>query len=143
MNILVYFRYKIMIDKYVIYNVYHKNINVVKSNIQPIIDCIHDFCNMNNLKLNVKKTSYTIYARNGYRLDYLRNSTMNLNTGADKISRDLKPRILGIIFDPGLTFKEHFRVLTEKCNNSINLIRVLSHHGKGISKANLIKVYNA
>ncbi len=121
----------------------HKNINVVKSNIQPIIDCIHDFCNKNNLKLNVKKTSYTIFARNGYRLDYLRNSTMNLNIGADKISRDLNPRILGIIFDPGLTFKKHFSMLTEKCNNSINLIRVLSHHGKGISKANLIKVYNA
>ena len=118
----------------------HVNKNVIKSNIQPIIDCIHDFCAKNNLKLNVKKTSYTIFTKNGYRVDYLRNSTMELKIGTDIIARELNPRLLGIIFDPGLNFKKH---LIEKCNKNINLIRVLSHYGKGISKANLVKVYNA
>jgi hypothetical protein len=68
---------------------------------------------------------------------------MELKIGTDIIARELNPRLLGIIFDPGLNFKKHFSVVIEKCNKNINLIRVLSHYGKGISKANLVKVYNA
>ena len=68
---------------------------------------------------------------------------MDLKIGSEKIARDLNPRLLGITFDPSLNFKEHFKILTEKCNKNTNLIRVLSHHGKGINKASLIKIYNA
>ncbi len=78
---------------------------MIKSNIQPNIDCIHHFCYKNNLKLNVNKTYYTVFARNGNRIDYLRKSTMNLEIGSDNILRELNPRLLEIVFDPGLKFK--------------------------------------
>ena len=121
----------------------HINKIVIQSNIQLIINCIHNYCSDNNLKLNVKKTSYTLFAKNGYRRDYLRNSTLELTIDNESIERVLNPRLLGITLDPSLNFKEHFRIMLYKCQKSTNLIRILSHHSKGINRANLTKVYNA
>ena len=121
----------------------HINKRVIQSNIQLIINCIHNYCYENNLKLNVKKTSYTLFAKNGYRRDYLRNSTLELSIDNESIERVLNPRLLGITLDPSLNFKEHFRIMLYKCQKSTNLIRILSHHSKGINRANLTKVYNA
>ena len=81
--------------------------------------------------------------RNCYRKGYLRNSKLTLSIDQEAINRELNPKLLGITFDPSINFKDHFKILLDKCNKISNLIRILSHHATEIEKSNLLKVYSA
>ena len=52
-------------------------------------------------------------------------------------------KFLGLIWDRGLTFKDHIFYLKRKCIKSLNLLRILSHTTWGADTQTLLKLYQA
>ena len=63
--------------------------------------------------------------------------------GDKPISFTNKKKFLGLIWDPKLSFKEHILYLREKCQSSLNLLKVLSSSDWGASRKCLLKLYRA
>ena len=63
--------------------------------------------------------------------------------GDSPISYTNKKKFLGLIWDPKLSFKEHILYLREKCQSSLNLLKVLSHSDWGASRKCLLKLYRS
>lgn len=60
-----------------------------------------------------------------------------------KIPRVYNPTLLGIQFDPGLTFAAHAEKIFDKIRPRLNIIRILSSHGWSLEKKCLFNIYNA
>ena len=52
-------------------------------------------------------------------------------------------KFLGLIWDTKLTFKKHVQYIKKKCQNSLNLLKVLSHTEWGSDSKTLLKLYRA
>ena len=52
-------------------------------------------------------------------------------------------KFLGLIFDNKLNFKAHIRQLKERCKNSLNLLRVVSHFDWGGDRAVMLQLYKS
>ena len=52
-------------------------------------------------------------------------------------------KFLGLIWDTKLNFKAHIKYLKQKCQNSLNIIKILSHTDWGAGKKVLLKLYRA
>ena len=63
--------------------------------------------------------------------------------GDAPISYTEKKKFLGLVWDPKLSFKQHILYLREKCQSSLNLLKVLSHSDWGSSRKCLLKLYRA
>ena len=54
-----------------------------------------------------------------------------------------KHKFLGLIWDTKLSFREHVKYLKKKCQNSLNLLKILSHTDWGSDTKCLLKLYRA
>ena len=52
-------------------------------------------------------------------------------------------RFLGLIWDTKLTFRNHVQYLKKKCQNSLNLLKILAHTDWGSDTKTLLKLYRA
>ena len=52
-------------------------------------------------------------------------------------------KFLGLIWDTKLNFNAHIRYLKQKCQNSLNIIKILSHTDWGSGKKILLRLYRA
>ena len=52
-------------------------------------------------------------------------------------------KFLGIIFDNKLSFKPHIKYLKQKCQSSLNLLKVVSHMNWGGDSVTLLRLYKA
>ena len=66
---------------------------------------------------------------------------LDLQLNNVSIPKCLTPSILGIKFDPSLSFKPNFESVIEKCNSKLNFFRILSNHNKNLDKNKLSTVY--
>ena len=121
----------------------HWNKAAIQSNLQQVTTNFNNECVNLGLEINVKKTTYTLFARNGNRKDFQPKSTLAIELNGEKIVQSLNPVILGITFDPSMNFKYHFTKLIDRCSAKLNLIRILSTYNKQINSSKLILVYKA
>jgi hypothetical protein len=95
------------------------------------------------MKLNIKKTNYLLIARNFNRPSYNYSSNLHICIDNVPISKTLNPTLLGIMLDPGLTFKPHFQEVRKKCASKINLIKTLSSKYYNINTLHLLTIYKS
>ncbi|CAF1073509.1 unnamed protein product, partial [Brachionus calyciflorus] len=100
-----------------------KNLKKIQNELQIAIEKIEKYCLFWGLKLNCSKTVYTVFTTAGYRENYEKNYQLTLKITKNVIPIDPSPRYLGHILDPKLNFKNHFKSISEKIINKINLIR--------------------
>ena len=62
---------------------------------------------------------------------------------SDPIPFKKQHKFLGLIWDTKLSFKKHVLYIKKKCQNSLNLLKVLSHTDWGSDTQTLLKLYRA
>ena len=62
---------------------------------------------------------------------------------SDPIPFTKEHKFLGLIWDTKLTFKKHALYIKKKCQNALNLLKVLSHTDWGSDTKTLLKLYRA
>ena len=65
------------------------------------------------------------------------------NPNAIPIPFKQQHKFLGLVWDTKLTFKNHIQYIKKKCQNSLNLLKVLSHTDWGSDTKTLLKLYRA
>jgi hypothetical protein len=103
--------------------------------LQKTLTRMEDWSKNNNMLLNKTKTvEFTLTLKKNVefeKLQYIDGTAIKKSTTSEKI--------LGIIVDKHLTFKEHVQMVTNKCNKRLHWLRTLKKNG--VSEENLVLLY--
>ncbi|GFV78151.1 putative RNA-directed DNA polymerase from transposon X-element [Trichonephila clavipes] len=96
------------------------------------------WCDLNGHTISPSKSSYVHFCRK-------RNLHPDpfMHIGNIQIPVVSEVRFLGVIFDSKLTFLPHVLYLRKKCEQSLNILKVLSNTLWGVDRVSLLRVYQA
>ena len=115
----------------------HNDIQIAQDQLQPYLEKIHKWTIDNNLKLNADKSSSTLFTLhpNEY------NKTLNLHINNTLIPTVQHPKILGLTFDPKLTYNQHIDNTKEKATKTTKLLKTLTSTTWGKQKETIVTTY--
>jgi ribonuclease HI len=114
------------------------DIRFINRQLQTAVNRITNWTNENGFSLSSSKTSCVHFCRKrGIHPD----PEIQLSGSVINVVKEFK--FLGVIFDSRLTFIPHVLHLRKKCQNSLNILRVLSNTNWGADRSSLIKIYYA
>lgn len=113
----------------------HGNLRVINNRLQSTLDKIKLWLSTWRLKLNVSKTTYVVFNRNGVQ------HKLSLYYGNAIINYERNPKFLGVILDPALTFREHIRCIRQRSASRINLLKSIRGRNWGANEKLLMITY--
>jgi hypothetical protein len=117
----------------------HDNIHTAESNLQPYLNEIFNWTITNDLQLNPTKPSCTLFTSDPAELD----TQIQLTINNQPIPNVKHPKVLGVTFDPKLTFNEHSKNTYTTASKSINILKALTSTSWGKQKETLVATYSA
>ena len=97
----------------------HINIEIAQNNLQPYLQNIHNWTIENNLTLNADKSTSTLFTPDPAKY----NTQLHLSINNTLIPTVKHPKVLGLTFDPKLTYAEHVKNTTTKASKTINILK--------------------
>ena len=107
--------------------------------LQLYLNDIYDWTTRNDLILNPDKSTSTLFTSDLHE----HKVTLNLSINNIKIPTVRNPKILGLTFDPSLTFAEHTKITREKADSSLKILKALTSTTWGKQKETLQATYEA
>ena len=98
---------------------------------------IANYCELWKLKINTKKSTYTIFSRSSKQ----GKRHINLSLNQEPLTKEDNPVYLGIKLDRQMQMKEQIECLKEKANKRLNLIKRLTSTTWGSDKQTLRQLY--
>ena len=115
-----------------------KSMKTIERKLQHNLYKISEWAELNGFKFSCSKTVAMHFWKY---LKSPRSPVLELNN--KKLKIEDKYKFLGLIWDRGLTFKDHIQYLKAKCIKTLNLLRVLAHTSWGADTATLLKLFKA
>ena len=114
-----------------------KNYTVAQQRLQPYLEDVQTWTKTNDLKLNASKTMTTLFTPDPeeYR------DELSLQLDNTRLPTIRNPKILGLTFDPKLTFNEHIKTSKDKAGKTINILKALTSTHWGKNKETLTNTY--
>jgi len=100
----------------------HSNYRIAQNNLQPYLDSIFNWTQKNDLILNPDKSTATLFTPHQSEFNTILNLTIN-NTTIPTVKNF---KILGLTFDPKLTFKDHTNITKEKADKNTKILKALN-----------------
>ena len=117
----------------------HPNIETIQQNIQPYLDKLFTWTKENDLQLNASKSTSTLFTPDS--TEY--NTQLHLTINNTLIPTVKHPKILGLTFDPKLTYNEHVKITKEKARKTTNVLKALTSTKWGKQKETIVATYKA
>ena len=115
------------------------NITKAQDNIRDYLQDIKTWTNVNNLQLNAEKTTTTLFTPDP--AEYKTQLTLTIdNTRLPTVTH---PKILGLTFDPKLTYNRQVANATQKANSRTKILKALTSSSWGKDKETLLVTYKA
>ena len=92
------------------------------------------------LQMHPKKCNFMIFNATGKKSI---NENLKFKLNNDYIPSCNSIKFLGLTFDVGLNFNDHVKEIKKKCNNRLNVIKILSNKTWRLSKTTLTSIYLA
>ena len=99
----------------------HKDLQTAKSNITTYLNSLTEWIENNHLLLNTAKTQVTLLTSDPKQYSV----NLELNAKGTTLGLEKHPRILGVTFDPKMTYSEHVRSTASKAKKNI-ILKALS-----------------
>ena len=112
------------------------NPNTAKLKLQESIDKIFNWATNNGLTFSSEKTKCIIFSKKR------QPQLIDLKLGSTKIKTTTSLKILGMIFDHRMTWKEHIEQLKSKCLTSLNVLKMTAHRNWGADRKTLELLYS-
>ena len=114
-----------------------KNYTMAQQRLQPYLEDVQTWTKANDLKLNASKTMTTLFTPDPaeYR------DELSLQLDNTRLPTIRNPKILGLTFDPKLTFNEHIKTSKDKAEKTINILKALTSTHWGKNKETLTNTY--
>ena len=110
---------------------------IAKRKLNRAMLTITTYCNLWKLRLNTKKTVYSIFSRSNKKAQ----SKLQLKMNDEPIMKEDNPQYLGVKLDRQLSFKEHIEDLKEKVCKRLSLLKRLASTTWGADKLTLRQLY--
>ena len=117
----------------------HTKIHKAESTLQPYLNKIFNWTVENDLQLNPTKSSCTLFTPDPKEQETQIQLTINNQT----IPTIKHPKILGVTYDPKLTFNEHAKITRTTASKTINILKALTSVTWGKQKETLVATYKA
>ena len=98
------------------------NKQIAQAKLQPYLQEIASWTQQNQFHLNPDKTTSTLFTPDP--AEYSTQLTLNIDNVV--IPTVKNPKILGLIFDPKLTYNSHIRKTSDKARNTLKLLKALT-----------------
>lgn len=115
-----------------------KNLANVERQLQLCLNKIEKWTDENGFKFSVTKTECIHFHRR-----HLQMLQPHLILYKKPIKVVNQVKFLGLIFDSKLTFLPHLKYLKQSCQNSLNILKVISHTDWGADKQTLLTLYRS
>ena len=115
------------------------NKQIAQAKLQPYLQEIASWTHKNQLHLNPDKTTSTLFTPDP--AEYSTQLTLNIDNVV--IPTVKNPKILGLTFDPKLTYNSHIRKTSDKARNTLKLIKALTSTKWGKQKETIVATYKA
>ena len=114
-----------------------KNYTIAQQRLQPYLEDVQTWTKANDLKLNASKTMTTLFTPDPaeYR------DELSLQLDNTRLPTIRNPQILGLTFDPKLTFNEHIKTSKDKAEKTINILKAKTSTHWGKNKETLTNTY--
>ena len=109
------------------------NKQIAQAKLQPYLQEIASWTQQNQLHLNPDKTTSTLFTPDP--AEYSTQLTLNMDNVV--IPTVKNPKILGLTFDPKLTYNSHIRKTSDKARNTLKLLKALTSTKWGNKKKQL------
>ena len=106
--------------------------------IQKYFDKFQVWCNRWGFRISETKTTAVVFTTKRKQ-----QNDIELKIGNNNIRLENSVKFLGMIFDRRLTWAEHIKYISERCNKRLNLLRALSGTDWGASKKTLLTLYRS
>jgi len=110
-----------------------------ETTLQPYLDTIYQWTTANELTLNPDKSTATLFTPD--KAEFRDNLSLTINNTTIPTIRN--PKILGVTFDPQLTFSTHINTITEKAKKTNNILKSLTTTKWGMSMETISHTYKA
>ena len=114
-----------------------KNVDEIIRIIQIILEAIEEWAIEWGFLISPGKTQVVLF--NSFRIDP--KSLKKLKLNGRELEYSKAATFLGMTFDHQLTWKGHFDKLISRCNNDLNLMRMVSGTSFGADKKTLLMIY--
>ena len=115
------------------------NKQIAHAKLQPYLQEIASWTQQNQLHLNPDKTTSTLFTPDP--AEYSTQLTLNIDNVV--IPTVKNPKILGLTFDPKLTYNSHIRKTSDKARNTLKLLKALTSTKWGKQKETIVATYKA
>ena len=115
----------------------HHNIQTAQNQLQPYLEKIHKWTVDNDMKLSADKSTSTLFTLHPNEFNY----KLNIHINNVLIPTVQNPKILGLTFDPKLTFNQHIDNTKEKATKTVKLLKALTSTTWGKQKETIVTTY--
>ena len=115
----------------------HKEAGVSEILLNEELNRIKEYCDKWKLKINNKKTVYTIFTKS----PKTANKSLNLKLGGDLLTREENPVYLGVKLDTQISLKDHILHLGTKSTRRLKILKRLASTQWGADKKTLRQLY--
>ena len=114
-----------------------KNYTIAQQRLQTYLEDVQTWTKANDLKLNASKTMTTLFTPDPaeYR------DELSLQLDNTRLPTIRNPKILGLTFDPKLTFNERIKTSKDRAEKTINILKALTSTHWGKNKENVTNTY--
>ena len=112
-----------------------RNLAYCQMKLQAAIKTVEQWSNKWGFKLSVEKTQVICFSR--------RHKEISLKLYDQTLKQFNVMRLIGLLFDERLTWKQHIYQVKEKCKKVNNLLRCLSGWDWGPTRSSLFRIYQA
>lgn len=114
-----------------------KEINNTRMILQESLDNLHEWSKKSGFKFSKTKTEFIVFTRAS------KPSKLKLYLGNAKLKRSHALKILGMTFDPTLSWKPHVKTLKAQCMKRVNILKSLASKNWGADRSILLNTYKA
>ena len=114
-----------------------KDYKTAERRLQPYLNCINDWTKTNDLHLNADKTTTTLFTPDPAE----HKAKLNLTIEGKLLPTVPNPTILGLTYDPQLTFNKHAQKTKDKADKTLKILNALTSTNWGKQKETLTNTY--
>jgi hypothetical protein len=123
-------------DDWVVYSSSANN-QVATSRVRRVIENIDQWTLHNGFSISANKTKCFMITRKRLRIDNL-----NIKVQGEPVEKVESHRILGLVFDTRLTWKEHLKQAKQKAEKKISILKCLARTSWGADQDVLLTIHN-
>ena len=115
----------------------HEEVGVSKILLNEELNRIKEYCDKWKLKINSKKSVYTIFTKSSKTA----NKTLDLHIGGNLLTKEENPVYLGVKLDTQISLKDHIQHLGNKSTRRLKILKRLASTQWGTDKRTLRQLY--